>query len=523
MPSDAEPTYAELAATEQRIRGVLTAGAEERLRAIDGVLHVSVGLKERGNQVTTQQVIRVYVRQKRPADQIPPAELIPPEIDGIPTDVNVVKEYGFTADNARYRPILGGIGISNRIIDANEDMTGTQVSRGTLGCIATLTADRSPVLLTNWHVLMANGARVDDKVFQPPPTSIPPTDLADLPVRPKDDDDVIGKIAKSAITEKVDGAIARINVSSCCRCCGIDFQNKIKGLSVSGHPPTDAIVGQRPAVSGMQVFKVGRVTGRTAGHVVDPNFPEFSITRQGTTYTFTGQIQIAGEDTVVPFSDHGDSGAVVIDADGFIVGLHFASNGQPGQNSRAIANHIADVCHELGITINTTPTSPSAGARVEVPAMPEATGAYRAWRERLLTDPAGARLLELAEEHRAEIVQLVNHNRRVTVAWHRNHGPAFLATALRTVRDGGDELPKAVQGLRLDAALERLGAALAAHGSTALRRDVVTLGPMLLPAVRASVTIDDLLANLRGSGFGLEFAGAEPTAGPAHSTQGRRP
>src|SRR5438034_7306345 len=38
--------------------------------------------------------------------------------------------------------------------------------------------------------------------------------------------------------------------------------------------------------------------GRTVGHVVETASPDFSITAHGTTYTFTGQIKIAGDDPV---------------------------------------------------------------------------------------------------------------------------------------------------------------------------------------------------------------------------------
>lgn len=533
------PSYDELLGIEQSIRDVLAGGAEAELRALPGVVHVSVGLKERAGRVTREHAIRVYVTEKRPADDIAPADRIPAEVAGIPTDVNVVGGYGFTVDSTRYRPILGGIQISNRIIDVKDDMSGTQMSRGTLGCVATLDSDRSPVLLSNWHVLLANSARTGDRVYQPAPSSIPPVDLADLPLRPTDDADAVGKIAKYAISAKVDGAVARIDVSSCCRCCGIDFRREINGLSVGGRPPSNGVAGQRPAVSGMTVYKVGMQTGRTAGRVVDPSFPTFDITSRGTTYTFTGQIQIASDDPAARFSRKGDSGSVVVDGDGFVVGLLFGANDADPPDDRSMANHISDVCTELGITIEAAPSSPTAGARIAVPgaamrtatelatavpttavpdAVPGATeltaaapapamsaGAAETY-QRLRRHPAGAWLLDLAKAHRAEVVHLVNHDRRVMVAWHRAHGPAFLATVANTLRDGGDELPTTVQGVSLDAALERMGSVLTAHGSAALREAVEEHGPALREAVRGSGTLGELLA-------ALNTAALHPTGG----------
>lgn len=495
--------YDVLIARERQLRDLLAGGAEDRLRAIPGVVHVSVGMRERGGAVTDEHAIRVYVREKQPLDQVAPAERIPAEIDGVATDVNVVGEFRFATDNARYRPLVGGIQITNRIIDLNDTMTGTQLERGTLGCFATRT-DGSQVLLSNWHVLTANGGRNGDRIYQPAPTSIPPVDIADVPVRPQDGDDVIGKIARAVVNNTVDCGIARLDLSSWCRSCGLDFKDEINAISVGGHPPTNGIVGQRAAVGGMNVFKVGQRTGRTAGHVVDPHAPSFTITQGGTSYTFDGQILIASSDAN-PFSRRGDSGSAIIDQDGYIVGLLFGSNSLSPPQDRTAANHIEDVCSALGITINFASAAQHAGARVSVPSSVLAEPnmgheAYQAARERLRSEPAGRWLLDTAERHRVELVTLVNRTRRVTVAWHRAQGPAFLAAALNELRAGGESLPLIVNGQPLDAALERIAAALAIHGSPALRQDLDAHGTVLLDAMRASTTVSELIAHLDQAG-----------------------
>jgi hypothetical protein len=212
-----------LVAREGELRDVLARGAEARLRAIPGVVHVSVGLRERGGAITDDHAIRVYVREKQPLDEVAPAERIPAEIDGVPTDVNVVGEFRFAADNARYRPLVGGIQITNRIIDVNDTMTRTQLHRGTLGCFATRISDGSQVLVSNWHVLAANGGRNGDRVYKPAPTSIPPVDLADVPLRPQDGDDAIGKIVQTVVNNSVDfGSVDGPSIRPRCQClCGI--------------------------------------------------------------------------------------------------------------------------------------------------------------------------------------------------------------------------------------------------------------------------------------------------------------
>jgi hypothetical protein len=490
--------HEELAAANAAIGELLAAGAEDRLRALPGVIHVSVGLKETGGTVTDRLAIRVYVEEKKATADVPPAELIPASVDGVPTDVNVVGTYDFTMDNGRYRPVEGGIQVTNRIIGLNDAGTGTQIAAGTLGCIATYDADRSPVLLGNWHVLMANSARTGDRIFQPAPSVLPPVDETDLPLRPADDADAVAKILDSRITDKVDGAIARIDVSSWCRCCGTDYRNEINGLSVDGHPPKNVISGRRAAVAGETVYKVGMHTGRTVGHVVDANFPSFSITRGVTTFTFTGQIQISSADATSRFSETGDSGSVVIGEDNFVVGLLFASDTQDPPSDRSFANHVADVCSALGITINfTTAADDHAGALLAVPSAPNVgADAYRAVRERLLREPSGAWLLELAEAHREEIVHLVNDDRRVTVAWHRAGGPALFAAVLNALRAGEEALPARERGVDAAEVLARMGEVLSVHGSPVLREAVEQHGPAVLAAVRGSERLDELLEQL---------------------------
>jgi hypothetical protein len=472
-------TNKQLKAENNAIREMLRTGPETQLRAIPGVVHVSVGLKETNGKVTDQLCVRVYVEQKKAKEALPAAQLIPSEINGVPTDVNIVGRFEFQDDNTKYRPIMGGIQISNRIIVLNAAGTGTEMSRGTLGCTAVDTTDDAPVILSNWHVLYGSSGRTGDKVYQPPPTSIPPVELGDLPARPRDEEDKIGVLRRKEISSTVDGAIATIDVSSCCNCCGIRYSNEINGLSVGGRPPRNTIVGDQRAVSGMTVFKVGKSTGRTEGVVVDDNHPSFDIVKDGTTYSFTGQIAIQNIDNTIPFSTHGDSGSVIINLENKIVGLLFASGRNVPINGVdqpfvTIANHIQDVFNALKVRINYSPdVKVAAGATLtdlppsvfEAP-VPEP---YRSFRERLESNEITARLFAIGRQHSDEVTYLVNHCRPVTVAWHRSHGPAFLATVMSAIRDGHYRLPRSVKGVAPHELLERMKVVLGRHGSDTLR------------------------------------------------------
>lgn len=476
-------SYEELVAASKAIRKVLDAGAEAKLRAIAGVVHVSVGLKERDGQLLKNQLcIRVYVKRKKSRHELSAAELIPVDVEGIPTDVNMIGEFDFHSDNTRYRPIKSGIEITNRIIDLDNAGSKTRISAGTLGCIAVDQTDNVPVLLSNWHVLFANTGQEGDKVFQPAPTSLPALSLSDLPFRPSDDADRIAVIRRNAISQKVDGAIAAIDISSCCRCCGIHYSNEINGLSIAGRPPRNTIVGDQPAVSGMTVFKVGRSTLRTEGLVIDDKYPSFSITLDGTTYTFDSQIAIQNVDQTLPFSGHGDSGSVVISLDNKIVGLVFGGgrNVTVGGVIRpfvSIANHIADVLSELKIRIeySSDVVLTAATTSIDLPRSEEQLHVpefYRAFREHLESHEQTALIINLGRQHQAEVAYLVNHCRPVTVTWRRSQGPAWLAAVIGAVRDGHYKLPPAIKGVTLEQALGRMRAVLSQHGSAELNQSL---------------------------------------------------
>ena len=513
-------TTEQLRAENDAIKERLAAGAEARLRSIPGVTHVSVGLRQKAGHATDELCIRVYVREKRNPGDIPAAELIPAEIDGIATDVNTIGTFEFQADNTRYRPIQGGAQITNRIIDVNAAGTGTQLSRGTMGYIALDNTDNAELLLSNWHVLTANSGGPGDKVFQPAPSSVPPVSLLNLPLRPADDTDKIGVIRRTVISNKVDGGIATIDVSSCCHCCGIHYTNEIPGLSVAGRPPGNTIVGDEPAVGGMAVFKVGQMTGRTEGVVVDPNYPQFSITRGGTSYPFTGQIAIQNVNSTLPFSAHGDSGSVIVSINNKIVGLLFADgtnvtvHGAP-QPFVTVANHISDVLAQLNIRIPySSQVTVTAGAQLaDVPAVVrEATipEPYRAVRERMLAREGTALVFALGQRHSDEVLRLVNRCRPVTVAWHRSQGPAWLATLMSAVREGRSTLPAHVKGVTLHEALERMRAVLSQHGSAALQETLRRpQAEVLIAAARDGRDLSDIIDRI-AAGRSMALEGVEP-------------
>jgi len=328
-------------------------------------------------------------------------------------------------------------------------------------------------------------------------------------VRPIDDHDAIGRILRSAITDRVDAAIATIDVSSCCGCCGIKYLKEIHGLSESNQPPRNTIVGRQRAFGGMQVFMRGKATGRSAGRVLDPDWARFTITERGSVYQFEHQIAIVSLNPAISFGEVGDSGSVIISFDNQIVGLFFGV-GRNVMNTRTggthpflgMANHIDDVLSELDISIPFSPaTTPASGVlevieEGEVNALRAVPEPYRAMREEMLRQPGTALLYKLAEQHRDEIVSLVNHCRPVTVAWHRAQGPAWLATVMGRIRERNNDLPTSVKGCELVEGLKRIRTALSEHGSEDLRASLDEHGSSLIDAVERSHTLYQLMDNL---------------------------
>jgi hypothetical protein len=338
----------ELKRENEIIRNLLKTGVEELLMDIAGVHHISFGLKETGGRITDQLCIRIYVEEKKHHSKLRAHEVLPSEINGIPTDVNVIAGFRACIDENRYRPLKGGIQITNRIIIRDENTFGTEVAHGTLGCLARKNGDGKPVLLSNCHVLMANAAKVGDSIYQPAPEVIPEVDNKELPFHPVDDKNAIGKIVKGTINEKIDAAIAEVNEAGIINVnC-----NEINGLSVNGRPRTNVIAGEGQAMAGQIVFKVGEVSGRTEGRVVDVNYPAATFPIEGVNHTFRGQIAIQSIDPTHHFSEKGDSGSVIVDMESRVIGLLFANNGN-AQPQVTLANHIGDVVAALDITILT--------------------------------------------------------------------------------------------------------------------------------------------------------------------------
>lgn len=494
------------------------AQARRHLSGHPGVLGVGYGYKERAGALTQELSLRVYVRQKRPPSELAADDLVPGDLLGIQTDVLTVPSLGdFSCEIIdSFSPLVGGIGISNL-------KSAAGVAMGTLGCFATIdhsTSRDNIAVLTNRHVLEADGGGVGDTLYQPKLTKVGNTyNLADK--------HPIGSIVNlgargdrpftypgdpaSAGSYFVDCATAKVNTcysSWCGTNCGVGWNNEVLGLAIGGSNALDGIARIRnsdlPAGGNYVVTKVGQSTGRTVGKVID------AAALVHYTPLNTDIHNVVLVDHLGPsceggtrFAAEGDSGAVVINEQRQVIALVFG-----GSDTGPVGTcHIHPAIDALGITVITSAHNPDAAVsrtRLEVPGVDgDAIARAARLREEILCDERVQMLEGLVRRHREEVAYLVNRVRRVTIAWHRVHGPDFLAHVLHASRHPGYPVPRELGGVPRTAAIDRMLETLEQHGSEPLRRDLEFHAGLVRALVGDADDLEGLAARLRAAPGGV--------------------
>ncbi|MGW2283506.1 S8 family serine peptidase [Streptomyces phaeochromogenes] len=100
------------------------------------------------------------------------------------------------------------------------------------------------------------------------------------------------------------------------------------------------------------------------------------------------------------------------------------------------------------------------------------THRVRAVQDRLVVTPAGQLLATLVARHQDEVQRLVTGERRVTVAWHRMHGPLLVRLLLYSELREDIPVPRVLGGKPLAEGLDRLLDELDQAGSPALRAGI---------------------------------------------------
>jgi hypothetical protein len=297
----------------------------------ENVVGVGIGEKISDGKQTGIPAVKFLVRMKYSRLDLGSKDVLPKEIDGLPTDVEEVgifKRFPSAAKarkqatampnpRTKIRPAQPGSSIGFR--DPNNQF----VMAGTFGA---LVRDKDGLyVLSNNHVLAdENRLPTGAAIFQPGllDSGNPSTDQIAALTR------FVTLQAHGANT--VDCAVAKATT-----------QNIVsKEVLYIGAPQ-----GTAPATIDMTVHKFGRTTGYTVGQVTSID-TDVTVQYDIGKITFTGQIIIVGG-AGQPFSNAGDSGSLILQrGTNKAVALLFA-----GSNTHTIANHIDQVLKALGVTL----------------------------------------------------------------------------------------------------------------------------------------------------------------------------
>lgn len=255
------------------VRNALRKAAPD-LHARANVVATGAGHKVSQGRRTSELSIVCSVTEKLDAAQLAPADLIPPQVEGVPTDVvQTGRIRALQSRVGRHRPAPGGVSIGHRDITA-----------GTLGCL--VRKDGDVFILSNNHVLAnSNDARRGDPILQPGPVDggqLPADHIANL------EDFVPIRFRQPEPPSECPTARAVIaSLNAICRIIGSNTRYHVVTLQVDdnvvdaaiGRPldPADLVdeIVEIGGIEGVGVVKLGtplkksgRTTGLTTGEVL---------------------------------------------------------------------------------------------------------------------------------------------------------------------------------------------------------------------------------------------------------------
>lgn len=211
-----------------------------------------------------------------------------------------------------------------------------KITAGTLGCFVRSQGggDSSVLILSNNHVLAnENRAKRGDDILQP--------GASDGGTAP---DDVVAGLYRLVRVKKT--AVNQVDCAVALLANGVDYvAARLSGLG--------RLAGVGELITGEEkVAKVGRSTGATRGRVTAFEVDNVVVEYDKGEAVFENQVEIEG---VGPgaFSQGGDSGAVIVNAERAAVALLFAGSDQGGSNGRGVtfANPMPAVLSALKVEL----------------------------------------------------------------------------------------------------------------------------------------------------------------------------
>jgi hypothetical protein len=197
---------------------------------------------------------------------------------------------------------------------------------GTLGCLAITPHDGAVVLISSHHVLFGAGAGEGEPVW-------------------------LGEREGDAAVFRHLGS-TRYGKLGTVTCGGVDHHVDCAVAVLDGAgalPPwwrAEPEEAAGPPAPGAVVTKTGAVTGTTRGVIVDVAYPDVALI-EGRAMAAPGQILVRPAEDGVAFSTDGDSGAILRDEWGGVVGLVWGAN----HRGESIACPIVPVLRVLGVRL----------------------------------------------------------------------------------------------------------------------------------------------------------------------------
>jgi hypothetical protein len=414
-------------------------------------------------------------------------------------------------DERKYSRVQGGIRIAmerSEVILKDQDhptswlgttihptQSGTALeilAYGTLGCLAIDNATSAEVLLSNYHILYS--LPNEDNVHHPDYSCCKSHKIG---VRMRHADP--GTSTESRGT--ADAAIAKLDDPGNADPVIVDI-GPVKGTAPIAL--TDILAdASLNDYRGYRVRKRGVTTLLTEGIIISLDADFQDSTSSGPIFLKNQiVIQPMAGDGLGAFVVKGDSGSAVVNDENMVVGLLMGGD----YMGRGFASPIGEVETQLNIKIwaadpsssgtNGDDHSTAGDDLVVTPSIPDLLAQVSA---ELAQTTDGAKFISLAQRHHSEVETLIHHNRRVTVAWHRNEGPSILRALHRFVEARDEPLPDTINGLSLHRCLENIGAALQRFGSPRLAADLERHGPGILQLV--GLTYSNLVSRLATRGL----------------------
>jgi hypothetical protein len=455
---------------------------------------------------------------------------------------------GFDSDETQYRPIVGGI----RIRGATSQDFDRRPFFGTVGCFAVTTGDDAGqrVLLTNFHVLedahhqvngpSCTGCTKGDAVGNPNVGSQIATVLRGL--EPNTDMDaaiaVLDKgvqfnrdIVKDDVPGQREVITGTRNVTQADKGLRVHKRGHRTRLTfgILGAVGKAATIAGKTKQNQIHIDLPEKVTGALLQFKPDHTLvaPDVDLIAAGVQpndvawvegiknrgrYRITAvrqhEIDIAGKELepaqpaggglyVTPpnFALRGDSGSVLLDDDGKVIGLIWAA--QALRQGNAIATPISVVEAGLRIKVDSATvvgdtqtasisrrgSAHATGEDVDtlhpepvISAAPHAPNLRQQVEQDLLLSPRGQQIYQLYFKHHMEVRELIDGNRRVALVWHRQSGPGMIQSVIDAVRSGTDPVAASIRGKSWSERVRAVLAIFHQFGSSSLKHDIAAFG-----------------------------------------------